>query len=75
MIRTLLTALLIAAVPLAAFAQSASDAPAVPVLRANVTVTSDVVRIGDMIDNAGDAAAIAIYRAPDLGTTGSLPTA
>jgi flagella basal body P-ring formation protein FlgA len=38
-------------------------------------VTSDVVRIGDVIDNAGTAAQIAIYRAPDLGTTGSLPTA
>ena len=44
-------------------------------LRANVTVESDVVRIGDVIDNPGTAARIAIYRAPDLGTTGSLPTA
>ena len=43
-------------------------------LRASVTVSSDVVRIGDIIDNAGTAALIAIYRAPDLGTTGSLPT-
>ena len=43
-------------------------------LRASVTVASDVVRIGDVIDNAGTAAQIAIYRAPDLGTTGSLPT-
>lgn len=48
---------------------------AAPVLRANVTVTGDVVRIGDVIDNAGPAAQIAIYRAPDLGTMGSLPTA
>jgi flagella basal body P-ring formation protein FlgA len=48
---------------------------AAPVLRANVTVTGDVVRIGDVIDNAGPAARIAIYRAPDLGTMGSLPTA
>ena len=38
-------------------------------------VTSDMVRIGDVIDNAGTAAQIAIYRAPDLGTTGSLPVA
>ena len=35
----------------------------------------DIVRIGDMIENAGTAAQIAIYRSPDLGTTGSLPTA
>src|SRR6266481_229961 len=55
--------------------QGAADTIASPVLRANVTVTSDLVRIGDVIDNAGPAAAIAIYRAPDLGTTGSLPTA
>jgi flagella basal body P-ring formation protein FlgA len=33
------------------------------------------VRIGDMVENAGSAAQIAIYRAPDLGTTGSLSTA
>ncbi|WP_029586610.1 flagellar basal body P-ring formation chaperone FlgA [Bradyrhizobium sp. URHD0069] len=48
---------------------------AAPVLRANVAVAADVVRIGDIIDNAGTSAQIAIYRAPDLGTTGSLPTA
>jgi flagella basal body P-ring formation protein FlgA len=55
--------------------QSAGDTLMGPVLRANVSVTGDIVRIGDVIDNAGPAAAIAIYRAPDLGTTGSLPTA
>src|SRR5712692_3966050 len=55
--------------------QGAADTIASPVLRANVTVSSDLVRIGDVIDNAGTAARIAIYRAPDLGTTGSLPTA
>ena len=38
-------------------------------------VSGDLVRIGDIIDNAGSAAQIAIYRAPDLGTTGSLPVA
>src|SRR5438132_13651105 len=55
--------------------QFRDDVIAAPVLRASVAVTSDVVRIGDVIDNAGSAAQIAIYRAPDLGTTGSLPTA
>jgi flagella basal body P-ring formation protein FlgA len=34
-----------------------------------------VVRVGDVVDNAGTAARIAIYRAPDLGTTGTLPAA
>ena len=58
-----------------ALAQNADDTIAVPALRASVTVTSEVVRIGDVIDNAGTAAQIAIYRAPDLGTTGSLKVA
>lgn len=73
-IRTLLTAaaLFVAAVA-PALAQSSDDLIQVPALRASVTVTSDIVRIGDVIDNAGPAAQIAIYRAPDLGTTGSLP--
>ncbi len=44
-----------------------------PVLRASVTVDSDVVRIGDLVDNAGPVANIAIFRAPDLGTTGAVP--
>jgi flagella basal body P-ring formation protein FlgA len=71
----LVAAALLAASAAPARAENADDAIAVPVLRANVTVTSEVVRIGDVIDNAGTAGQIAIYRAPDLGTTGSLPTA
>ncbi|HKS18961.1 MAG TPA: flagellar basal body P-ring formation chaperone FlgA [Bradyrhizobium sp.] len=59
----------------AASAQTRDDIIAAPVLRAEVTVASDLVRIGDVIDNAGTAAQIAIYRAPDLGTTGTLPVA
>src|SRR5579871_584028 len=53
----------------------ADDATAVPVLRASVAVTSDVVRVGDLIDNAGTFALVPVYRAPDLGTTGVLPVA
>jgi flagella basal body P-ring formation protein FlgA len=56
-------------------AQTAEATLSAPVLRATVTVNSDVVLIGDVIENAGVAAKIAIYRAPDLGTTGSLPVA
>jgi flagella basal body P-ring formation protein FlgA len=70
----LLGAALFAAGAAPSLAQSREDVAA-PVLRANVNVASDVVRIGDVVDNAGNAAQIAIYRAPDLGTTGSLPTA
>jgi flagella basal body P-ring formation protein FlgA len=80
----LLAAALLAAIPAPAFAGAddlpdfKSDTPAaiaLPVLRASVSVTSDVVRVGDVIDNAGTFSQIAIYRAPDLGTTGTLPTA
>jgi flagella basal body P-ring formation protein FlgA len=71
----LLATALLAATTAATFAQNGDDVIAAPVLRASVTVADDVVRIGDLIDNAGSAAQIAIYRAPDLGTTGSLPTA
>src|ERR1700750_3328865 len=45
-----------------------------PSLRDSVTVTSEVVKIGDLVDNAGVASDIAIYRAQDLGTTGTLRT-
>jgi flagellar basal body P-ring formation protein FlgA len=70
----LFAAALLVATAATAFAQSSDDVIASPVLRASVTVADDVVRIGDLIDNAGTAAQIAVYRAPDLGTTGSLPT-
>lgn len=55
--------------------QDKNEVIVAPSLRANVVVTSDIVRIGDVIDNAGPAARIAIYRAPDLGMTGTLPVA
>lgn len=74
MIRTTIatiSALLALALP----AQAADDVIAAPTLRASVTVTADVVRVGDLIDNAGSAALIAVYRSPDLGTTGALPVA
>jgi flagellar basal body P-ring formation protein FlgA len=71
----LLATALLAAATASAFAQTRDDVIAVPVLRASVTVSGDLVRIGDVIDNAGSAAQIAIYRAPDLGTTGSLQVA
>lgn len=79
MVRSLLIATaLLTATTAAALAQGApahDDAILAPVLRAKVVVTGELVRVGDVIDNAGAAAQIAIYRAPDLGTTGSLPVA
>ncbi|QIP08774.1 flagellar basal body P-ring formation chaperone FlgA [Bradyrhizobium symbiodeficiens] len=71
MIRTTL-ATLSALLALALPAAAADDFIASPTLRASVTVTSDVVRVGDLIDNAGSAALIPVYRSPDLGTTGTL---
>src|SRR6266849_3962549 len=71
----LLATALLAAASTAASAQVSDDTIAAPVLRASVNVTADVVRIGDVTDNAGTSAQIAIYRAPDLGTTGSLKVA
>lgn len=74
-IRPLLIALTLLAAGSPALAQEARDRAATPVLRAHVSVSSDIVRIGDLVENAGAAAQIAVYRAPDLGTTGSVPVA
>jgi flagella basal body P-ring formation protein FlgA len=41
-----------------------------PALKPSVTITGDFVRIGDLVENAGAVANIAIFRAPDLGETG-----
>src|SRR2546423_967856 len=73
-IRTaVLATALLAVQACAALAQHSDDALVAPVLRASITVSGELVRIGDVIDNAGTAAQIAIYRAPDLGTTATLP--
>lgn len=74
MIRTTLATISVL-LALALPARAADDFIAAPMLRASVTVTSDVVRVGDLIDNAGSAALIPVYRSPDLGTTGELPVA
>jgi len=44
-----------------------------PTLKAEATVIGDVVRIGDLVENAGEAAEVAIFRAPDIGQTGTVP--
>ena len=41
-----------------------------PALKPAVTVVGEIVRIGDLIENAGAAAQVAIFRSPDLGQTG-----
>jgi len=63
--------LLAAAAP--AGAQEAASVPVpIPTLKRTVTVSDDLVRVGDMVDNAGDAADTPIFRSPDAGTTGSV---
>lgn len=72
MIRSLILAtLLVFATLNAAAPQTAAKAP---VLRAAISVSGELVRIGDFVENAADAAQIAVFRAPDLGTSGTVPT-
>jgi flagella basal body P-ring formation protein FlgA len=74
MIRAASAALLLAlaAAPAAAQTLGPLGGPT-PQLKREVTVAGDLVRIGDLITNAGPAAATPIFRAPDLGQTGALP--
>ena len=51
---------------------SASAEQARPVLKAEAVVTGDIVRIGDLVENAGIVANVAVFRAPDLGSTGTV---
>jgi len=55
-------------------AAGAQTTPPAPVLKASATVTGDIVRIGDLVENAGPVADVPIFRAPDLGTTGAVAT-
>jgi flagella basal body P-ring formation protein FlgA len=43
-----------------------------PALKREAVITSDLVRIGDLIENAGASARVPIFRAPDLGHTGKV---
>lgn len=71
--RSIVTSALLFAVLLstAAPANGATE-PKRPRLRSDATVTGDVVRIGDLIANAGIVANVPIFRAPDLGATGTV---
>ncbi|MFY9694256.1 MAG: flagellar basal body P-ring formation protein FlgA, partial [Xanthobacteraceae bacterium] len=42
------------------------SSPLLPALKATVTVTGDIVTIGDLVENAGPVADVPIFRAPDL---------
>ncbi len=65
--------LILIATALAAFWASAAAAePERPKLKAQATVTGAIVRVGDLVDHAGIIAKVPIFRAPDLGATGSV---
>jgi flagella basal body P-ring formation protein FlgA len=72
MLRAAVIAALIALGPATAQAVDPDAAP-VPMLKREAVVSGDIVRIGDLIDGAGSAAGIAIFRAPDIGETGNVP--
>jgi flagellar basal body P-ring formation protein FlgA len=72
--RTIMLALLLALGSPAEAQVTGAITPTTPVLKSKVTVAGDLVRIGDLIDDAGPAANVPIFRAPDLGTTGTVPT-
>ena len=44
-----------------------------PKLKAQAIVTGAIVRIGDLVEHAGIIAKVPIFRAPDLGETGTVP--
>jgi flagellar basal body P-ring formation protein FlgA len=72
----LVTLIWLVAPAVPAAAQSPDDASsASPSLKASATVMGEIVRIGDLVENAGAVADVPIFRAPDLGQTGSVPVA
>ncbi|MGZ3408892.1 MAG: flagellar basal body P-ring formation chaperone FlgA [Xanthobacteraceae bacterium] len=60
---------------LIAAANAADRLADVPRIKPFVIVVGDLVRIGDVLDNAGAVADVAIFRSPDVGSTGTVPTA
>lgn len=63
---TLLKSFAVAAIGLSL----STAAYALPSLKADVTVTAEIVTVGDMFEDAGSLAELAIFRAPKPGTTG-----
>ena len=51
---------------------AAQTTGSIPTLKHEVTMTSEIVRIGDLVDRAGALAAMPIFRAPDFGETGAV---
>jgi flagellar basal body P-ring formation protein FlgA len=68
MIRSILATL----IALAAFGASALADVERPTLKPEAIIKGDLVRIGDLVENAGIVASVPIFRAPDLGCTGTI---
>jgi flagella basal body P-ring formation protein FlgA len=51
---------------------AAAEQAAMPSLKGEVTVNGDFVRLGDLIDNAGENASAPLFRAPELGASGTI---
>ena len=49
-----------------------ASAQMAPALKSSIQVTGEMVRIGDLFDNAGPAADVAVFRAPAPGTSGTV---
>jgi flagella basal body P-ring formation protein FlgA len=71
----LLVALAVLLAPATPARAQASGAESGPALKAAATVTGGIVRIGDLVENAGAVADVPIFRAPDIGQTGTVPVA
>ncbi len=61
---------LIFALGVAALGLAVDTVQAAPILKADVTVVSEIVTVGDMFEDAGALAEKALFRAPLPGTTG-----
>jgi len=64
--------ILAAALLFAHIAVPAEGSPVVPSLKDSSTVEGEFVRLGDLIENAGDKSNTPIFRAPELGTSGTI---
>ena len=67
--RMKLPALVLTLLALAGAAVAQSTTPA---LKAEATISGDLVRIGDILDNAGAKASLPIFKAPELGSSGTI---
>ena len=71
MIRSILVAF-VAIAALGVSAKSEESSSGRPTLKSEAIVSGDIVRIGDLIENAGIVASVPIFRSPDLGYTGTI---